>query len=366
MRSTANHNCIAQLSLAGLAWVAALALLPSSAAASQGRAFDVPGTSITIYDPDYVLNNFTHRDGGDLFFTDREGHEWLLVEDPSSPVISNKGDGAFHPFDPFDVGAACEAVSFPLDRLDVEIFVLPFPRSDLLDCSADHGAIYLSPGMYEVHRAHAHMIVAHELGHCVQQELMPDRSRDLWARYRSMRGIADYSVYHAAAAHCMRPHEIFAEDFRWLFGDALSNYSGTIENRDLSLPDFVAGLADFMLSLAETRLARGGPSTPVELEVYNYPNPFSRTTTVSVRMDHSLSASGLSIGSTTARAMVFDVKGRTVKDFGSHYLGGNLHLQFNWDGTDNSGRQLASGVYFLRINLDRGMGGTVHKMLLKR
>ena len=52
MRSTANHNCIAQLSLAGLAWVAALALLPISVSASQQaetQPLEVPGTGITVY-----------------------------------------------------------------------------------------------------------------------------------------------------------------------------------------------------------------------------------------------------------------------------------------------------------------------------
>ena len=370
MRSTAIHNCIAQLSLVGLAWVAALALLPTSVCASHvldAETLEVPETGISIYGPAYVLDNYTRREGSDLYFTDKHGNIWELVEDPAAPVISNKGDGAFHPFDPAAVAAACEAVSFPLEKLNVEIFILPYPRADLLDCSADDGAIYLSPGMYEVHEAHTHMIVTHELGHCVQREFMPERERNLWARYRELRGISDFAAYNAATQHSMRPQEIFAEDFRWLFGDALSKYSGTIENPELVLPDRVAGLKEYMLSLAEVRLGRStAPSTVADLEITSYPNPFSKATTVSLKMGQTSNAMGYAIGSTSVRALVFDACGRSIKDLGRSNVGGNTHVQFRWDGTDDYGRHLASGVYFLRVELDQGSNSSFHKMLLKR
>ena len=53
--------------------------------------------------------------------------------------------------------------------------------------------------------------------------------RDLQARlteadtqviYLPLRGITDLNVYSDAAPHADRPHEIFAEDFRALFGNA--------------------------------------------------------------------------------------------------------------------------------------------------
>ncbi len=370
MRPPTNHNCIAQLSLAGLAWVTALALSFNSSLASEGlsgQAFDIPGTRITVYGPHYVLENFTHREGADLVFVDREGVSWTLIEDPSSPVISNRGDGRFHPFDPADVASACEWVSYPLDGLEIEIFVLPYPRGELLDCSAKDGAIYLSPGMYEVHEAHAHMIVTHELGHCVQYKLMPDSGRNLWERYRELRQISDFSRYNSSSPHAMRPHEIFAEDFRWLFGGGLSKYSGTIENKDLVLPTEVSGLGEFMLSLAEQRLARSsGPRSPIELEIINYPNPFRKTTTVSLNVRKDFSAIGYAITSTSARAVVYDAAGRSVKDLGSHQVSGNATLQFRWDGKDDAGRQLPSGVYFLRVSFGQGIAGRTHKMVLNR
>src|SRR6185369_3380836 len=98
-----------------------------------------------------------------------------------------------------------------------------------------------------------------------QYQYMPDDAADLWSRYRALRGIED-ERYCAGAAHADRPHEIFAEDFRALFGDALSNYSGTIENQALRDPSAVTGLAAFIASL------RGGPAL-ADGKLEGFPNP---------------------------------------------------------------------------------------------
>ncbi len=372
MRPTEIHKCIAQLSLAGLAWVGALALLSTPLYAADGLDEEpllVPGTNITIYTPGYVLANFTRHEAGRLIFTDKRGSTWELVEDPASEVILNKGDGAFHPCNPSDVSAACEGVArnYNIEDVDVEIFLLPYPREALLDCSAEEGAIYLSPGMYEVPPEHVHMVVTHELGHCVQYKLMPDSERELWARYRELRSIGNVAIYSVAAAHTMRPHEIFAEDFRWLFGDELSKYSGTIENPDLDLPDQVRGLRAFFVSLTETRLARAvAPGKTTDLDITNFPNPFSTATTVSLKIGGTLGANNYALGSTSVSAVVYDACGRAVKNLGSRRISGSTYVQFRWDGTDDSGRRLASGVYFLRVDLDEGIGASSHKMLLRR
>jgi hypothetical protein len=370
MRSTPNHICIAQLSLAGLAWVATLALLPffcTEAAAGHNQAKAVPGTSITIYDAPYVLDHFTHREGGQLIFTDRSGRSWPLVLDPSSTEISNRGDGEFHTFDPLAVAAACEAISYPLDRFAIELFILPYPRAGLLDSSCNEGAVYLSPGMEEIQRENAHLVVTHEVGHVVHRALMPDSDTRNWDEYRMLRDIEDKSVYNSVAPHYMRPHEIFAEDFRLLFGGRLSTYSGTIENSDLRLPDDVPGLEEFMLALVDLRLARSDdPAPSMTIEVSSFPNPFASSATVKLKVGQSFSAAGVPYSSVTAKAMVFDVKGRAVKELGMKSNSVGPYLQFRWDGTDRNGRQAPSGVYFLRVSVIPSGATAIHKMLLKR
>src|SRR5439155_18830623 len=80
-----------------------------------------------------------------------------------------------------------------------------------------------------------------------------------WSRYRRLRGIEDVVTYSASSSHANHPHEIFAEDFRALFGDAMSNTAGTIENAAVTYPTLVSGLSDMVLSLT----AAPAPSFPL-------------------------------------------------------------------------------------------------------
>ncbi|MEZ5357655.1 MAG: S8 family serine peptidase [Candidatus Zixiibacteriota bacterium] len=73
----------------------------------------------------------------------------------------------------------------------------------------------------------------------------------------------------------------------------------------------------------------------------NVPNPFNPTTSISF----TLPKSG------TVKAEVFDILGREVKLLtNSFYQTGEHHLI--WDGTDNDGNRVATGVYFYRILFD--------------
>jgi hypothetical protein len=83
-------------------------------------------------------------------------------------------------------------------------------------------------------------------------------------------------------------------------------------------------------TVGENRLPR--------FRVENFPNPFSGRTTVTF--------GGIRRG--TAEVSVFDVAGRQVlgRSFAGH-RGGDL--EFVWDGRDERGQELPSGVYFCRV-----------------
>jgi hypothetical protein len=69
-----------------------------------------------------------------------------------------------------------------------------------------------------------------------------------------------------------------------------------------------------------------------------YPNPFNSKVIVSLKMDKRGEAE---IG-------IYDVNGRLVKTL---FKGGNLEKgmhKFSWDATDNSGKRVSSGVYFVK------------------
>jgi hypothetical protein len=119
------------------------------------------------------------------------------------------------------VREALEKVDPRVRRLiGAELYVLPFPRRAMLASSCDGTAIYLSPGVNRPpSRAEVHFLVFHEVGHMIHRQLLPDRDRPGWERYRRVRGIA-LARFGPHARHADRPHEVFAEDFRKLFGTA--------------------------------------------------------------------------------------------------------------------------------------------------
>ncbi len=73
-----------------------------------------------------------------------------------------------------------------------------------------------------------------------------------------------------------------------------------------------------------------------------FPNPFGRTTT----LKYSLPTAA------TVRAEVFDLLGRRVNTLVDDLKTSGTH-SFEWDGTDDSGRRVSAGVYFVHLGTDR-------------
>jgi hypothetical protein len=74
----------------------------------------------------------------------------------------------------------------------------------------------------------------------------------------------------------------------------------------------------------------------------NFPNPFNPETVISFSLEKS--------GEVTLS--VFDILGRTVKTLQSGYLAAGQH-EFRWNGADDNGQTVSSGVYFYRLSSDQ-------------
>lgn len=314
--------------LPGLLFLLAV-LIPTAPAAA----------AVTVHAANEVLAEWTVHHGDALFFHGPQSEEWEFITDVADPAIANKGMGGFFPPHADAVREAIDAVSYPLDAIDLEVFILPYPRRDLLPSNAGERCIYLSPGVAPISSQQLHALVAHELGHIVQHQLLPDGDRGGWADYRALRGITDGSIYNENAIHRDRPHEIFAEDFRFLFGGALANYSGSIENPGLTLPSRVPGLREFLLGIPNSTASVN--DLPVRRELRLFPNPTRGAVTIAF-------AEGSPDAGAPLTLQVFDVQGREVAR--REIVAGGLA---GWDGRSDAGAAAPPGIYFVRVSRDR-------------
>ncbi len=124
---------------------------------------------------------------------------------------------------------------------------------------------------------------------------------------------------------------------------------------DFRVSDVQAGLSDSVRLVIENRLGYGYelrtvnfvtevPSSETGLEA-TYPNPSNPSTTIR----YSLQEKGL------VALIIYDVLGRRVRTLVSGEMGSGSH-SIVWDGMDDHGKIVASGVYFVRL-VARSKGG---------
>lgn len=325
-----------------VALVASCVAVPTAGASHGCRVHAAPD----------VMASWVTGVGSRLEFTDVVGKDWALVTSTSDPAIGYAGSGSFHPASPDVVRSALSEVKWPgMSHFVADIFLLPYPRRELLASSAEAGAIYLSPGVHPFSEGPLHSLTVHELGHLIHQQFLPDTDTEGWRRYRELRGLTDTNKYKASAIHKNRPHEIFAEDFRALFGGARANYSDSIENTELPAPRLVPGLYEFMAGLAGSAAVAQG--TPPVIDLAAAPNPFHGSTTIHVER--------LIDGGGPVLVDILDAAGRLVCHLSPMEEGSD---KVGWNGRDASGRPAASGVYYARVV--RGAASASTRLVLVR
>ncbi|MFZ5597364.1 MAG: hypothetical protein ACOY31_10185 [Bacillota bacterium] len=145
---------------------------------------------------------------------------------------------------------ALEEISFPLEGLeDYKVYTLPYQLADnknVLAYTFQDNSTVVFAGDRNYTDREIHWLAAHEAGHAVDFKYMDSEK---WEEYKVLRGITDSKKYNNNAPHKDQPREIFAEDFRMLFGGDLA-VSIPHENDSLPSPSAVKGLKEFFLSLA--------------------------------------------------------------------------------------------------------------------
>ncbi|MBN1163382.1 MAG: hypothetical protein JXB45_02275 [Candidatus Krumholzibacteriota bacterium] len=320
------------------------------------------GINADIFYPELILDSLTARDEtGELVLNLPGGDSYLLVEDIYDPAIANSGSGSFHPLREDNVVQALRDIDVGGRSIgiSVEIYILPLPRRYIAQSTSVDNRIFLSPGVYEMGLEITAYIVSHEFGHCFQHHYLPETEGEDWSRYLYLRGILDDPRYSPISMHAYRPQEIFAEDFRFLYGGEASRFTGMIENPELVLPDQLPELQDYFVSLV-----RGGLASAERTELpdagailtRNYPNPFNPSTTIT-----ALFAEEMEIGEVEVR--IYGPDGSFIRELTDGAAQGREY-KTAWDGRDRYGAAAGSGVYFYRLRAGRQMA--TGKMLLVR
>ena len=91
----------------------------------------------------------------------------------------------------------------------------------------------------------------------------------------------------------------------------------------------------------------------VNNSITNSPNPFTHNTTFSFSLKEAAHVS----------VDVYNVKGQLVKNLSNENMMADVH-SVSWNGTDNSGNEVPTGVYFTRIATDTVE--TIHKVMVIR
>jgi hypothetical protein len=340
---------------------------PLSAAPGSLRAEDFThvyaldnGSTVRVYTPEGILSEMTRRDAsGDLVFYPEGGGYYYLIEDISSPLIVNKGAGEFFPMSEEAVMRALREIGIDGRTVDmkIDVYILPMPRLHYMSSTSAGCRIFLSPGVWEVSASTTATVVTHEFGHCFQKAYLPDGDVEGWEEYLGMRGILDDPLYSESSIHMNRPSELFAEDFRILFGGELAVYPGSIENPYLAQPSDVEGLEEFMASLAGAPvIAVVSPEDDLIESVGNYPNPFNPVTTIRADFNGPVTGRDISV-------RIYAADGSLVRDLWAGTIS-QATFEKTWDGMNDTGTRAASGIYFYRITA--GPASRTGKMLLVR
>lgn len=120
---------------------------------------------------------------------------------------------------------------------------------------------------------------------------------------------------------------------RKLFTIPITNGEGNIQLYKASLSDNSGDLIQAAISLEKNQ------EVPERFSLFqNYPNPFNPETNISFSLPEE----------SEVNLKIYNLRGQLIKVLVNSRLKPGLHV-FTWDGKDESGRDLSSGIYFYRL-----------------
>jgi flagellar hook assembly protein FlgD len=138
--------------------------------------------------------------------------------------------------------------------------------------------------------------------------------------------------------------------------EVVKNAKITFTNEDDTTKSYTTltdSLGNYSIGLI-TSIKEKPSSIPAKFELaQNYPNPFSSSTAISYKLNQQ----------TDIQVTIYDILGREVKTFSGQLQGTGIHSLI-WDGKNNLGMRVNSGVYLYRVKTGNEI--QVKKMILNR
>ena len=150
----------------------------------------------------------------------------------------------------FDANSIRESVYGDIySSVSVNVYFVDYKLKDYSNAMAlsfkDRSIVVLGTSN-KLSKEQIHRLAVHEFAHQIDFQLMDEKKRQ---QYRKIRGIEDTTVYSdSSSIYINRPQEIFAEDFRLLFGGETSRKILHL-NSSLEDPIKIAQLKEFFRSL---------------------------------------------------------------------------------------------------------------------
>ena len=89
------------------------------------------------------------------------------------------------------------------------------------------------------------------------------------------------------------------------------------------------------------------------LVLWNYPNPFRKSTTISFSTTEHTE---------NTEIMIYNIKGQKIRSFPNLQINKSPNQQILWDGKNNDGKPVSSGIYFYKMK--SGNSALIKKMIL--
>lgn len=183
---------------------------------------------------------------GDKLFLDKTWYDYKFEVNPNT----NSGGMKMQQVNGSAYEEAINQVSFPLTNIgNYRVYFLSYKLKNYptaLALSFKDDSVVVFGTYYPLAQAKINQLAVHELGHQVDFKLMGQTS---WSEYRRLRGLTDSNLYNnSSSIYENRPQEIFAEDFRLLFGGDKAREVPHL-NQGLPAPDRVKGLQELFLGL---------------------------------------------------------------------------------------------------------------------